>query len=430
MTPMGSVDANRGTRVDERVLGRVHGGRAGPTLICVAGIHGNEPAGVHALRRVLASLSDRAGDMTGHFVALAGNLAALSEGRRFIDRDLNRAWTNDRLHALRGNGKVDGCVEDQEQLELLAEFDDLLREARGSVYALDLHTTSGPGGVFSAFTDSLPHRAFASAVPVPMIFGLEEQVDGTLLNLLSEHGLIAITVETGQHDERAAVDRAEAAIWIAVVAAGLLPDRLAPEATDGRKLLQRITGHLPRALEMRYRRAMVEGDGFSMEPGYSNFQEVVEGQVIARDEDGYVVVDEDARLLMPLYQEQGEDGFFLVREFQPFWMHVSYVLRRVGVSRFAHLLPGVDRVDGTDDEVLVDKTVARFFARQLFHLLGFRQIEDAGDRLVMRRRRFDGARYIGSLQPPGSLAPGVMDAQSGSSVPSEPDTRPDADGSS
>ena len=42
----------------------------------------------------------------------------------------------------------------------------------------------------------------------------------------------------------------------------------------------------------------------------------------------------------------------------------------------------------------MDKRIARFFARQLFHLLGYRQLEDAGSRLVMRRRRFDEGRYL------------------------------------
>ena len=246
-----------------------------------------------------------------------------------------------------------------------------------------------------------------------MIFGLEEQVDGTLLNLLSDHGLIAITVETGQHYEPASIDRAAAAIWIAVVTSGILPERLVPEVTAARKLLRRDSGHLPRALEMRYRRGIVDGDGFEMEPGYSNFQEVVAGQVIARDTQGVVVVREDARLLMPLYQEQGEDGYFLVREFRSFWMHVSHVLRRVGVARIAHCLPGVQRVEGTDDEVVVDKRVARFFAKPLFHLLGFRQLEDAGSRLVMRRRAFDEGKYLSRIPSADSVAP----SSAGSTTP-------------
>lgn len=393
----GVIGSSRGTEVAERLLGRIDAEGAGPTLICVAGIHGNEPAGVHAVRRVLLALADRRDEMTGSFVALAGNVSALEAGRRFIDRDLNRAWTATRLADLRRRDRTFGSVEDREQVELLAAIEDELREADGPVYALDLHTTSGPGGIFSAFTDALPHRAFASAFPVPMIFGLEELVDGTLLNLLSEHGVIAMTVETGQHDEPASIDRAEAAIWIALVAAGLLPESAVPEVAVARKLLLRDAGHLPRALEMRYKRDVVDGDGFFMAPGYSNFDAVRAGDVVARDAHGDVVVGEGGRLLMPLYQEQGEDGFFLVREFRPFWMSVSHVLRRTRISRFAHWLPGVTRVPGTGDEVVVDRRVARFFARQLFHLLGFRQLREVDDTLVMRRRKFDEGRYLVEL---------------------------------
>lgn len=401
-----AVVMSPGTELSERLLGGVNGRRPGPTLLCVAGMHGNEPAGVHAVRRVLDALGDRRADVHGRFVALAGNVAALSRGRRFVDRDLNRAWTSARIVQLRTRGTAGGTVEDREQVELLEEIERVLRSADGPVYALDLHTTSGPGGIFSAFTDSLPHREFASDFPVPMIFGLEELIDGTLLNLLSEHGIVALTVESGQHDESAAVDRAEAAIWIALVSAGLLPERLVPEATEARKLLKRDVGELPRALEMRQKRPIVNGDGFVMEPGYSNFAPVRAGEVVAHDARGDVAVAEDGRLLMPLYQEQGEDGFFLVREFSPFWMTVSLVMRRAGLSRVVPLLPGVRRIEGRADEVVVNKRIARFFARQLLHLLGFRQMEDAGDELVMRRRRFDEGRYLRRPPEPEPLEPG------------------------
>jgi succinylglutamate desuccinylase len=405
MSSPGTIDVTRGAHVESRLLGRIRGGRPGPTLICIGGIHGNEPAGVYAIRRVLDALADGADAVSGDLVALAGNVAALAMGRRFVDRDLNRAWTGARIEALRAPGNVPECVEDREQMELLDEIEAIVDDARGPVFALDLHTTSGPGGVFSVFSDALPHRAFAGSFPVPMIFGLEEQVDGTLVNLLSEHGLVAITVETGQHTEPAAVDRAESAIWVGIVAAGLLPDNLVPQVGEARRRLRRDTGHLPRALEVRYRRQMVEGDGFAMEPGYSNFQKVERGETIARDNDGLVVAGEDARLLMPLYQEQGDDGFFLVREFRHFWMHASYVLRRAGAARYAHWLPGVRRVPDTDDELVADKRIARLFARQLFHLLGFRQLEDAGSTILFRRRPFDEARYLASPPVPNALEP-------------------------
>jgi hypothetical protein len=46
------------------------------------------------------------------------------------------------------------------------------------------------------------------------------------------------------------------------------------------------------------------------------------------------------------------------------------------------------------DAVVVNRRVARWGAQQFFHLLGFRKHEDAGPRLVMRRRRFDDVRYV------------------------------------
>jgi succinylglutamate desuccinylase len=399
----GVTEVAKGTVIEDRLLGRLEGAKAGPTLICVAGIHGNEPAGVHALLRVFSKIGDRVEHMSGRLVAFAGNISALEAGRRFVDRDLNRAWTTERLARLRREGGDGTTVEDREQMELLSEIEQVLRAADGPVYALDLHTTSGPGGIFSAFTDSLPHREFAATFPVPMIFGLEELVDGTLLNLLSVHGIVALTLETGQHDEPESVDRAEAAVWIALVSAGLLPAELVPEATAAHARLAGDCARAPRALEMRYKRDVEDGDGFSMKPGYRNFQRVARGDVVARDRDGEVVLLESGRLLMPLYQEQGEDGFFLVREFHPFWMGLSLVMRRGGLSRVAYWLPGVRRVEGTEDEVVVNKRVARFYARQLFHLLGFRQLDDAGDELVMRRRRFDEGKYLREAPSPRPL---------------------------
>jgi succinylglutamate desuccinylase len=369
---------------------------------------------VHAVRRVLTSLEGREDELVGSLVALAGNVTALEAGRRFVDRDLNRAWTATRLADLRRGGSDGDAVEDREQIELLGQIEKVLDEARGPVFALDLHTTSGPGGIFCAFTDALPHRAFATGFPIPMIFGLEELVDGTLLNLLSEQGVVALTIETGQHDDPASIDLAEAAIWLALASSGVLPRPSLPESDGARKLLKRATSALPRALEMRYKHDVGEGDGFTMKPGFSNFDAVDAGQVVARERRGDIAAAERGRLLMPLYQEQGEDGFFLVREFLPFWMGVSTAMRRARVSRFATMLPGVSG-GVTDDEVVIDKRIARWFARQLFHLMGYRQMDASGSRLVMRRRPFDERRYV--LEPPTpetpiEAAPGALDDDS------------------
>ncbi len=288
-----SVNAER-VRLDEpveveRVLGRVQGARPGPTLLCVAGLHGNEPAGVLAARRVLERLAPRASLMRGDFVALAGNRRALAGGCRFVERDLNRAWTDERLDRLRAAGRLNGAAEDQEQVELLDAIEEVVEAARGPVYVLDLHTTSGTGGPFTTFGDTLPNRTFASNVPVPMVLGIEELLEGTLLAFLGRHGLVAAVFESGQHDEPAAVDRAEAGIWLQIAGLGLLPERRLPEARGARIFLRRETDRLPRVMEMRYRHPIGPGDQFRMNPGWRNFQAVERGQPLARDVRGDIV---------------------------------------------------------------------------------------------------------------------------------------------
>lgn len=373
----------------ERVLARARGHGPGPTLICVGAIHGNEPAGVRAIQRVATRLAERESLIHGDFLGLVGNMAAFARGRRFIGSDLNRAWTSERVQRLRAGRSRSELrdEEEREQAELLALIEGALGQARGPAYLLDLHTTSGSDGMFSVFGDALRQRAFAESFPVPMVLGLEELVDGTIIQYFGERGVVAVTVETGRHDAPESVEHAEAAIWVALRTLEMLHHDLEEEGARGERELRRASAHLPPALEMRYRHPVRAGDRFEMRPGYRNFDRVTRGEVLARDIRGDIHATETARLLMPLYQDQGEDGFFLVRRFSPFWMTVSEALRRARVDRVAPLLPGVRRVPGDPDAVSIDRRVARFFAKQLFHLLGFRRVEEAGPRLVMRRRR-------------------------------------------
>ena len=75
------------------LIGWVRGDTEGPLLLCVGGLHGNEPAGVAGLEELVAEIEARSHLVRGDFVAVAGNLQALAAGRRFMSYDLNRAWT-------------------------------------------------------------------------------------------------------------------------------------------------------------------------------------------------------------------------------------------------------------------------------------------------------------------------------------------------
>ena len=78
-----------------RIIGSIEGKTKGPTVVFFGGIHGNETAGVFALKEVFDQLSPE--DIKGNAYAITGNLSALEVNQRFIDTDLNRLWTKAKL---------------------------------------------------------------------------------------------------------------------------------------------------------------------------------------------------------------------------------------------------------------------------------------------------------------------------------------------
>lgn len=371
-----------------RVLGDVGAAGDGNTLVVLAGMHGNEPAGVEGLRRVLSHVAGLDCTLTGRLLGLVGNRAALAVGRRFLAEDMNRVWLPERLARAR-SGTVALSPEERE----LADLDRLLAEAMaassGRTYVLDLHTTSGPGPAFVVVHDTLPNRAFARAMRLPLVLGLEEELSGTLTDHLTERGAISITVETGQHRNAASADRAEAAIWLALEVAGLAAACHRPEVEAARERLAREVDGLPPAVEVLYRHAIREEDGFRMRPGLASFQPVAAGQVLAEDRKGPVASPRAGRLLMPLYQALGDDGFFVTRPVRETWLRLSTRMRRWRLERFLHWLPGVREVPARSGVFLVDRRVARWLALEIFHLLGFRRLEATPSHLVMARRAHD-----------------------------------------
>jgi succinylglutamate desuccinylase len=292
-----------------RVLGRLDAARPGPRLVVVAGIHGNEPAGVHALRRVLAALERSPRPLSGDLLALSGNRGALARGERYLGRDLNRGWGE-----AGASGGPSGSPEDREQAELWREIAAAESGARGPLYLLDLHSTSAPGIPFLMSAQDAASRAFARAVPLPAILGLLDSVEGTLLRFLARRGAAVLGVEGGQNQDPRSVDHHEAVLWLALVASGVLAAADAPEVYGAHALLDAARRGLPRATEVSYRHRIAPQDGFEMCPGFANLQRIRRGELLARDRGGEIRAAEDGMLLLPLYQARGEEGFFLGRE--------------------------------------------------------------------------------------------------------------------
>lgn len=357
----------------------------GPTVVIVGGIHGNEPAGLVGAARVFAHLEASGAWRRGRLAVVAGNRAALREGRRYLSRDLNRGWSERALVELAAREPSDH--EDHEQRELAEVLDRLIAERRGPVVLLDLHTTSAPSPPFVCFGDTLRNRALGLALGLPAILGLEEAIPGTMQSVYTERGHTCVAVEAGQHEAPTTAPLHESVVWLALVAAGALDEASVPALEVHRARVHAASGSAPRVLEIWHRHLVRDGDGFEMLPGHAGFDRVRRGQAIARDARGAITVDRDSVLLMPRYQPQGDDGFFLAREVAPFWLGVSTAARRARLDRLLELMPGVTRDPDDARVLLVDHALARVAVDDVMHLCGYRKLEPRGERSAYRRRR-------------------------------------------
>ena len=210
-----------------RCLGRVVGDVNGPTFIAVGGIHGNEPAGVHAAEAVLERLEAAGTSLRGTFVAFAGNVAGLNSQQRYLDRDLNRLWNDDDVSAaLAGDDRI---AEYREVRELWQAIAGEIERARGPVYLVDCHTSSAAGVPFVLFGDTPAQHAFVDCFPIPVIEGLVEQVSGVLATYWTRvRDVVTCTIEGGQHEASAAVDALTGGLWLGLPTQGCSRRRRPP----------------------------------------------------------------------------------------------------------------------------------------------------------------------------------------------------------
>jgi succinylglutamate desuccinylase len=304
-----------------RVLGVYRGTKEGPFFVAMGAIHGNEAAGVHALQSVFRQLDALKIPFCGHFVGLKGNMRALKQQKRFIDVDLNRQWHREKsdliyqtpIHQLKTS-------EEFEQKELLHLFYRYRNEFKAdfnnkSTILLDLHTFSAKkGGAYSIATRNGESQSWASQLNVPTIVGLESVIKGTTMHFFNDFDMTSFCFEAGQHDDPISIHRMEAAIWLTLVNIGCIERRDVPNYNVHYSYLHNVGQYLPKVVEFAYRHAIRPSDKFKMETGFTNFMSVQKGQILATDKDGLVRSPVDGMILMPLYQKQGEDGFFIVRK--------------------------------------------------------------------------------------------------------------------
>ena len=175
---------------------------------------------------------------------------------------------------------------------------------------------------------------------------------------------------------QARVENHVAAIWSVLATAGCIPTPAVSAPSERR----------PAVVEIRHHHLIQDGDAFVMQPGFTNFQPVKRGQLLAHDRHGPIRAAESGQILMPLYQGQGADGFL--------WSELcgryGWGWRRgcvgCGSNASCPSLPGVRRHPDLAATLTIDLRIARWYGLEVFHLLGFRKKRSQAGKLIVSRR--------------------------------------------
>jgi succinylglutamate desuccinylase len=313
-----------------RLIGNYTGAQHGALIIAIGAMHGNEPSGVRALQTLFQMLENEPlhnpmFNFKGKIIGLIGNVQAYERKVRFIEKDLNRQFLVENIENLKSrppSRKNQDFVsqqyfEDLELIELLQTIENELNTYKPKkVIILDLHTTSADGGIFTIVADDEESIAVASELHAPVVKGFVQGTGGTTIHYFKTENMgvptFALSFEAGQHDDPLSEKRAIA--WL--VNALRATDCVQPEdvETKHEEILRGYSDKLPKVVQLIDSHKITDSDNFKMMPNYKNFQAVKKGEKLATDKKGDIKAPEDCLILMPLYQTQGHDGFFLVKE--------------------------------------------------------------------------------------------------------------------
>ena len=120
--------------------------------------------------------------------------------------------------------------------------------------------------------------------------------------------------------------------------------------------------------------------------GYKNFEEITKNELLAYSNQREIHYNIKGKIFMPLYQEKGNDGFFIISKISKFWLKASIAARKLHFHQLLRLLPGVKLDRRNAYTLIVNPRTAKFLAIEIFHLFGYRKKMVKGDNFYFIKR--------------------------------------------
>lgn len=323
----------------------------------------------------------------GTLYVLNGNVPALDTGARYIDTDLNRVWEVNYNPVQKSHQEWFRQTSEYRQSEEIREeihalIDRHSGDAEEFIFA-DIHTTSAQSCAFVLLNDTLANRKLAERFPAPQILGIEEHIRGTLLSYINNLGYTSIGFEAGGHYDERSVDKSEAFILLMLHHTGVFELQHQQLIENEEKLLP--DKQVPQTYySIKYHRVIDNAATFQMMRGFQNFDPVDRNLPLAYENGKLVKSPVSGRIFMPLYQNKGHDGFFIIREVSAFWLELSAWLKKNISHSLLKYLPGVSPYSSRG--YLVDMNSTMFYVDDLFHLLGYRISRKDEETIICYRR--------------------------------------------
>ncbi len=367
-----------------RLISKLEGAKKGITVVIFAGIHGNENSGIFAIQEVFKRIEQF--DINGAIYGISGNLKALELNKRFIDQDLNRIWTFENLERVIRKKELN--TEEKEQSELFDLLNEIVSLNPGPFYFIDLHTTSSKTLPFITISDALINRRFSKLFPVPIVLGIEEYLNGPLLTYINQLGYVSIGFESGQHDEINSIKNHVSFLYLVLVYARAIKQEDITDFKEHYNSIKNASKNHSEIYEVINLHRIQQNEVFKMINGFKSFQPIKKGIFLAESNGKQIKSEKKGILFMPLYQEIGEDGFFIIRKVRPIFLRLSAILRKIKADNLLVLLPGIHWEDKRKHVLKVNLKIARFYAKKIFHLFGFRskQVDETHLKLYNRAR--------------------------------------------
>lgn len=256
-----------------------------PTVTVLGGVHGNEKAGITAVKKLI-SYTHHHTIKTGTLHAAIANIAAMKQDKRFIDQDLNRSF---------GESKAPNSYEKQRvhQLKPLLASTDIL---------FDIHSTLKPSEPFIAIPNIHKFLGGQNYGELIRKFGISTIITGEGLwpkggepiyadTFVEANGGFGITIEAGWiQDSKTAqiIHGVKAALHYLGIFEGQYP-------------------HAPTEKEFEIWHAkenIVAEPGFTFKKGdkvyeWKNFEEVPKGTIYATANDITYIAPEDLWMVFP-----------------------------------------------------------------------------------------------------------------------------------